>query len=150
MSQSLTDVLIHIVFSTKNREKILHEEIRHKLYAYISGIFKNKKCNHYQIGGIDDHIHISCSLPKTISISDLIKEIKTSTSLWLKNKENDLKDFHWQTGYGVFSLSPVHLRGLCEYIARQTEHHKHIDFKEEFLRLLNKYNINYDERYLWN
>ncbi|EKE00689.1 MAG: transposase [uncultured bacterium] len=150
MSQSLSNILIHIVFSTKGRQKLLHEKIRQKLYAYIIGIFKTKSCNYYQLGGVDDHIHISCSLPKTISVSDLIKEIKTSTSIWLKTKDNNLENFHWQTGYGVFSVSPAHLQGLCEYIANQEEHHKVTDFKEEFLGLLNKYKINYDERYLWD
>jgi REP element-mobilizing transposase RayT len=150
MSQSLSNVLIHIVFSTKGRQKLLHDEIRPKLYAYIIGIFKTKNCSYYQVGGIDDHIHISCSLPKATSVSDLIKEIKTSTSLWLKTKDNSFENFHWQTGYGVFSLSPTHLQCLCTYIANQKEHHKHVDFKNEFLGLLKKYNVAYDERYLWD
>ena len=150
MSQSLTNILIHIVFSTKERQKLLHEKIRPELYAYITGIFKAKNCAYYQIGGIDDHLHISCSLPKTMSTSDLIKEIKTSTSVWLKTKGDNLADFHWQNGYRVFSLSPAHLQGLCGYIANQENHHKCIDFKDELLRLLKKYNINYDERYLWD
>ena len=85
-----------------------------------------------------------------MSTSDLIKEIKTSTSVWLKTKGDDLANFHWQNGYGVFSLSPAHLQGLCKYIANQENHHKHIDFKNELLGLLKKYNINYDERYLWD
>lgn len=150
MSQSLSNILIHIVFSTKNRQKMLDEKIRPKLYAYIIGILKNKDCPHYQIGGVADHIHIACSLPKTISISSLIKEIKTSTSLWLKTKDDSLVNFHWQAGYGVFSLSPIHLQRLCMYIANQEIHHKRVNFKDEFLGLLNKYNINYDERYLWD
>jgi putative transposase len=104
MSQSLSNILIHVVFSTKGRQKLLHEKIRSKLYAYIIGIFKIKNCSYYQVGGTDDHIHISCSLPKTIAISNLIKEIKTSTSIWLKTKDNMFENFHWQTGYGVFSL----------------------------------------------
>ena len=149
MSQSLSNVLIHIVFSTKERKQMLNEKIRPELYAYIIGIFKTKKCNYYQIGGVSDHIHICCSLPKTISLSDLIKEIKISTSLWLKTKDHGFKDFYWQTGYGVFSISPNHLKYLCEYITNQEEHHKDTDFKNEFLGLLEKYHVPYDERYLW-
>ena len=149
MSQSLANILVHIIFSTKGRQKLLHEKIRPELYAYITGIFKAKNCNYYRIGGIDDHIHISCSLPKTITASDFIKEIKISTSVWLKTKGDNLANFHWQTGYGIFSLSPAHLQDLCEYIANQENHHKHIDFKNELLGLLKKYNISYDERYLW-
>ena len=150
MSQSLSNNIIHIVFSTKNRQKFLHEKIRYELYSYIAGVIKNKNCLCHKIGGIDDHIHISCSLAKTISVSDLIKEIKMSSSLWLKNKDESLAKFYWQSGYGVFSLSPSHLPILCEYIANQENHHRKIDFKGEFLGLLNKYAINYDENYLWN
>jgi len=150
MSHSLANILTYIVFSTKGRQKLLHEKIRPELYAYITGIFKAKGCNYYRIGGIDDHIHISCSLPKTITAIDLIKETKTSTSVWLKTKGDDLANFHWRTGYGIFSLSPAHLQGLCEYIANQENYHKHIDFKNELLGLLKKYNIDYDERYLWD
>ena len=130
MSQSLTNILIHIVFSTKKRQKILHKDIRSEFYAYLIGIFKAKNCKYYQVGGVDDHIHISCSLPKTLSISDLIKEIKTRTSIWLKTKNDDLIDFHWQNGYGAFSLSPAHLEGLCNYIANQELHHKQMDFSK--------------------
>jgi putative transposase len=150
MSQSLSNILIHIIFSTKKRQKSLDDNIRPELYAYITGIFKAKNCPCYQIGGVSDHLHISCSLPKVITISDLIKEIKTSTSVWLKTKNNNLSNFYWQTGYGVFSLSPTHLEKLCNYIANQETHHKCVDFKDEFLDLLKKYNIDYDERYLWD
>jgi len=127
----------------------LHQNIRLELYSYIAGLFKAKNCACYQIGGADDHIHISCALPKGISISDLIKEIKTSTSVWIKSKDDSLANFYWQRGYGVFSLSPAHLKGLREYIASQEVHHRRVDFKDEFLRFLKKYNIDYDERYLW-
>ena len=150
MSQSLTNILIHIVFSTKNRQSLLDKKIRPELHSYIAGIFKNKNWQYYQIGSIDDHIHISCSLPKTISASDLIKEIKTSTSAWLKTKDNKLVNFHWQSGYGIFSISPNHLKNLCSYIANQENHHKNIDFKNELLGLFKKYNIEYDDRYLWD
>jgi len=150
MSQSLANILTHIVFSTKSRQKLLPKEVLLELCLYIAGIFKAKNCHCYQVGGIDDHIHIFCSMPKTISVSDLIKEIKISTSLWLKTKDSNLANFHWQTGYGIFSLSPVHFQGLCKYIANQEEHHKNIDFKDELVGLLKKYNIEYDERYLWD
>ena len=150
MPQSLTNILIHIVFSTKNRQDLLHKTIRPELYSYVAGILKNKNCPCYQIGGIEDHIHISCSLAKTISGSDLIKEIKTSTSAWLKTKDIRLTNFHWQNGYGMFSISPTHLHGLCKYIANQENHHKQINFKGELCGLFKKYNVEYDERYLWD
>ncbi len=115
MSQSLANILIHIVFSTKSRQKLLPKEIRLELYLYIAGIFKAKNCHCYQVGGVDDHIHIFCSMPKTISVGDLIKEIKVSTSIWLKTKE--LTSFYWQTGYGIFSLDFLHNQVFCHTTA---------------------------------
>jgi REP element-mobilizing transposase RayT len=150
MTQSLTNALFHIVFSVKYRQKLLHEKIRHELYLYIAGIFKTKTWRCYKIGGTDDHIHIFCSLPKTVTISDLIKDIKVSTSMWLKTKDNSLSDFYWQSGYGAFTLSASHFNALCKYIENQDNHHKQINFKDELLKLLEKNNVEYDVRYLWD
>ena len=150
MSQSLANDIVHIVFSTKARERFLYKKLRPELYAYISGIFKNKKWLYYQIGGFEDHMHICCSLPKTISISDFIKEIKISTSIWLKTQDTSLTNFHWQTGYGLFSISPSHIDSLCKYIINQEQHHATTSFKDEFLGLLCKYHVDYDEKYLWS
>ena len=151
MTQSLSNILVHIVFSTKQRTSWLNPEICAELYPYIAQILKTKNTHPYRIGGTADHIHILCRLVKTISISALIEEIKTSTSKWIKTKKNfDLNDFHWQNGYGVFSISPGHLDIVTTYIANQLEHHKKTTFQEEFLLLLKKYKINYNEKYLWN
>ena len=150
MSQSLANILTHIVFSTKKRQRWLHKDICQELYPYINNILENQKCHAYQIGGIPDHIHIVCALGKTISASKLIEEIKISTSKWIKTKDNNFADFYWQSGYGIFSISPTHLDALKSYVANQEKHHKASTFQDEFIRLLQKNNVAYDEQYLWD
>jgi putative transposase len=150
MSQSLTNIIIHIVFSTKKRQTWLYNDICRELYPYINKILENHKCHTYQIGGMPDHIHIVCALGKTISLAKLIEEIKISTSKWIKTKNNRFADFYWQSGYGVFSVSQTHLDILKSYVANQEHHHKISNFKEEFIRLLQKNSIPYNEQYLWD
>ena len=150
MSQSLANILIHIVFSTKNREAKLSRNICQELYAYIATILKQHSCHPYKIGGIEDHIHILCSLSKTISIAKLVEEIKTSSSKWIKTKGNEFINFSWQNGYGAFSISPAHIKPVYSYIENQEKHHVKFTYRDELKKLLNKYSIDYDERYLWN
>jgi len=150
MPQSLANILAHVVFSTKNRQCWLQKDIYQELYPYINKILKNQKCFPYQIGGMPDHIHIVCELGKTISASKLIEEIKISTSKWIKTKDNSLADFYWQSGYGIFSISPTHLDALKSYVANQEKHHKASTFQDEFIGLLQKNNVAYDEKYLWD
>ena len=150
MAQSLFKIITHIVFSTKNHEPLLHHDILPELYCYITKIITKHNCSCYQIGGVSNHIHLACTLPKNILVSDLVKEIKASTSLWLKTQNQRLGNFYWQRGYGAFSVSPSHLQGLCKYIATQHKHHQGIDFQSEYLMLLKKYSMNYTEKYLWN
>jgi len=150
MPQSLSNVLTHIVFSTKKRQLWLHKEICKELYPYINKILENNNCHTYQIGGISDHIHIACALGKTISTSKLVEEIKKSTSKWIKTKDIALANFYWQSGYGIFSISATHLDALKFYIANQETHHKILTFQDEFIRLLKKNNVTYNEQYLWD
>jgi putative transposase len=150
MSQSLSNVLVHIIFSTKNRERCLHSEISKELYSYVSKILKTNSCQPYQIGGMPDHIHVVCSLGKTISISKLIEEIKSSSSKWIKTKDVIFRHFYWQSGYGVFSVSTTDLNAVKSYIANQKEHHKMSTFQNEFIWLLKKNNIPFNEQYLWD
>jgi len=124
MSHTVVKVLIHIVFTPKHRHHCLNEEICSRLYPYINKIIQNLGCYPYQIGGIEDHIHILCGLGKTISISKLIEEIKISTSKWLKLNYSELSGFYWQSGYGVFSVSLSHFNVIKNYIANQIDHHK--------------------------
>ncbi len=150
MSQSLANILVHIVFSTKNRERILPDSIRDELHAYIGGIVKRHDGVLLKAGSVSDHIHLLIVHPRVVSPSDLVKEIKTGSSRWLKSKSKDLLKFSWQGGYGLFSISPSHKAAVSDYIAGQAAHHKRVTFQDEFRRLLDKYAISYDERYLWS
>ena len=147
MIQSLSQVIIHIIFSTKNRQKFLSKEIQKEVHAYLATIIRNMGAEAFRVGGTADHIHITCSLPRTISQSDFLKKIKHDSSHWLKTDK--LKDFSWQRGYGVFSVSKSQLENLLSYIDNQEKHHEKVSFKEELIMFLQKYNIAYDESYLW-
>jgi len=141
---------MHVIFSTKNREALLvDEELRKDLYDYIGGVCRNNECVSFRVGGYHDHIHILCCLSRTKAVSELIKEIKRVSSHWLST-EKGVADFSWQAGYGVFSVSQSHVDSVVEYIDNQKTHHQTLTFKEEYVKFLEKYKIQYDERYLWD
>lgn len=150
MPQSLAQILVHLVFSTKNREALLADDIRDELHAYIGGIAEHQKGTLLKAGSVADHIHLLIAHPRTCAPADLVQEIKTGSSKWLKTKGTQYTDFHWQGGYGIFSISPAHRPALEAYIANQTEHHLKVTFQDEYRRLLNKYSIEHDERYMWD
>ena len=151
MPQSLAQIHVHIVFSTKNRIPWLRRDaLREELFAYLVGGCVNLQCPSQRIGGYHDHIHILCSLARTTCVADLVRELKKSSSEWLKSRRNDLRDFHWQAGYGAFSVSPSHVAALIEYIKTQPEHHRQEGFQDEFRRLCAKYGLDIDERYVWD
>jgi putative transposase len=151
MSQSLAQIYLHIVFSTKERRRFLQNKaIRDELHKYLGGTCNNLDCPVLRIGGVEDHVHILCRLGRTIKVADLIKELKRESSQWVKAQAPDLADFYWQLGYGAFSVSPGHVDGLTAYIAKQEEHHHTETVQEEFRRLLTKYGIEWDERYVWD
>jgi REP element-mobilizing transposase RayT len=150
MAQSLSNVLIHLVFSTKNRHPWLRVEIENELTKYIAGTCRELVSPTHKIGAFDDHVHIACSLGRTISISKLVEEIKTGSSKWIKTKGNAFNGFAWQNGYGAFSIGQSQLDDLRGYIANQREHHRKKSFQEEFRELLSRYEIEYDERYVWD
>jgi REP element-mobilizing transposase RayT len=150
MSQSLAQIYIHIVFSTKYRKPLIQTEIEEELYAYIGGIIKNLKGNSIKINSVSNHIHILTTLPKTVTLSKYLEEIKRSSSKWIKTKGTDYKNFSWQRGYGAFSVSSYKVNVVKNYIAKQKEHHKSQDFKEEFIEFLDEYKVEYDDRYLWD
>ncbi len=149
MAQSLSKVLLHVVFSTKNRERWIDESLRAGLHAYLAGACRGKGSVAYRVGGTVDHVHIACTLPRTLSISELLQEIKTESSVWMKDQAPSCRGFTWQAGYGAFSLGQSQLDSLIRYIDGQQEHHRKRSFKEEFRKLLDKYDVEYDERYLW-
>lgn len=150
MGQSLSQIYLHIVFSTRERKPILrNEEIRKALHAYLAGTCRQQDSPSIIVGGTEDHVHILCQLAKTIAVAGLVRELKRDSSKWLKEQSRELQTFQWQRGYGAFSVSPSHLDGLKEYIRNQEEHHRTESFQEEFLRLLRKYGVEFEERYLW-
>jgi len=151
MSQSLSQVYLHIVFSTKNRIPFLQDKsVRQDLHSYMAGTCRNLESPSIIVGGVADHVHVLCRLAKTLTVSDLIREIKRESSKWTKEQSTDLANFYWQNGYGAFSISPSHVEALTTYIANQEEHHKTETFQDEFRRLLAKYHIEYDEKYVWD
>lgn len=150
MPQSLAQILAHLVFSTKNREPLLADDIRDELHAYIGGIVENQKGTLLTAGSVADHIHLLIAMPRTCAPADLVQEIKTGSSKWLKTKSACYAHFHWQGGYGIFSISPSHRPALEKYIGYQAEHHRVVTFQEEYRRLLQKYGIEHDERYVWD
>lgn len=151
MSQSLVQMYAHIVFSTKDRKPFLNDErIRADMHAYLGGVCKTLDSHVLQIGGVADHVHILCMLGRTHSIPEMIKELKRVSSISVKDKYRDLDAFGWQHGYGMFSLSPSHLRAVRRYIVNQEGHHRTVTFEDEFRRLLTKYGADWDERNVWD
>jgi REP element-mobilizing transposase RayT len=149
MGQSLSHLLIHSVFSTKDRRPFLRsEEMRKEIYAYMAGILKNLECHPIKIGGVEDHVHILSSLSKNIAFSELIGRIKGSSSKRLKEK--GVHGFAWQNGYGAFSVSESNAETLIAYITNQAEHHRKYSFQEEVRELLKRHRITFDERYVWD
>lgn len=150
MAQSLSQVYVHIVFSTKNRQAIIDEAIQAGLFEYIGGICKGLECIPLRVGGHNDHIHVLCILSKKITQIKLLEEIKKQSSKWIKTKGESYRNFYWQSGYGIFSVNPSETDVVVNYIKNQAEHHAKRTFQDEFRAFLRKYNVDYDERYVWD
>lgn len=150
MPQSFAQLYTHLIFSTKNRQAVLAPEIREPLQAYFGGVLRKLESPSVEIGVVEDHVHLLYSHSKKIAAIDLVEEVKKATSKWMKTKGTQYKGFYWQRGYGIFSVSASRLPSVRRYIQGQEEHHKKVTFKEEFLRFLEEYGIEYDERYLWD
>ena len=151
MPQSLAQVYLHLVWSTKHRQPFLTDkEQREKMHDYLAGTCHNLKCPSLIVGGVEDHIHSLCRLGRTITIADLVRDLKRASSGWVKSLSPKLKEFDWQDGYGAFSIGPSHVAGLTEYIRDQENHHRRESFQDEFRRLMRKYGIEFDERYVWD
>ncbi|HQV42575.1 MAG: IS200/IS605 family transposase [Chitinophagaceae bacterium] len=143
-----TQILYQIVYSTKYREKTLEAENRKELYKYIWGILNNNKCYLYQIGGIEDHIHIITHLHPSVALADLVKDIKLASSDYIKNKKLFPNFNGWQDGYAAFTYSIDTKENLINYVKNQEEHHKTKTFVEELKELLIEYKLEFDEKYL--
>ncbi|MBT6685567.1 MAG: IS200/IS605 family transposase [Bacteroidetes bacterium] len=150
MPQSLIRNYIHITFSTKNRFPFIIGDIEPEIHNYIGGICKKLECNPIIVGGHFDHVHLLCLLSQKIALMNLIQKIKSNSSSWIKTKSQDLFNFYWQDGYGAFSVNPSEIEIVKNYIEKQHEHHKTKTFKEEYLSFLKKYEVEYDEKYIWD
>ena len=151
MSQSLAKILVHVVFSTKDRRPFLRDKmLREELHHYLGGILKQLGCQPVITGGVADHVHVLCALSRTVTAAEMVKEVKRGSAVWLKTKAPELDDFAWQNGYGIFSLGFSQLGAVRDYIAGQEEHHRQVSFQEEFREFLRRYEIDGDERYLWD
>ena len=150
MPQSLSSVLVHLIFSTKNREPYITPEIEMELYPYLATIFRTQKSPTLAIGGVSDHLHVLFSLARVVTIAELVEEIKTSTSKWVKTRGQVFRNFHWQKGYGAFSVGRTEINTVKQYINNQKEHHRRVTFQEEYREFLKECGVPYDERYLWD
>ena len=150
MPQSLAQIYVHIIFSTKGRNPFINENIEPELFAYMGNTIQRCEGVPFFINGMDDHVHVLSSLPRTISLSKYIEEIKRDSSRWIKTKGTQYEKFAWQIGYGAFSVSGSRKDAVMSYISGQKDHHRMVTFQEEFVAFLEKYGIEYDERYLWD
>ncbi len=148
MSRTFTNLLTHLVFSTKDREPLIVHELKPELYAYLGGLARELKGKSYGMNGTSDHIHMLISLPPGVSISDALRFIESNSSGWVHDKWTR-KSFAWQLGYGAFSVSKSNVPEVLNYIRNQERHHRKITFTEEFIDFLVKHEIEYDERYIW-
>ncbi|MBK6482681.1 MAG: IS200/IS605 family transposase [Chitinophagaceae bacterium] len=150
MGQSLVKNYLHIVFSTKYRQPLIHPPYEAELHSYMGGICSNLECQPIKIGGYTDHVHILCMLSKKIALMKLLEEVKSHSSKWMKTKDHSLKNFYWQDGYGAFSVNPSQVDRVIRYITNQHAHHSKKNFQDEYRGFLKKYKVEYDERYVWD
>ena len=151
MPQSLAKIYLHIIFSTKDRIPFLADKkVREETHAYLFGTCRELGVPPVSVGGVADHVHLACTMSHTMTVANFVRDIKRTSSNWLKQQSEDTSNFHWQNGYGAFSVSPSHVDALKKYIAQQAEHHQQISFQNEFRQILEKYGIEFDERYVWD
>ena len=150
MPQSLVKNYIHITFSTKNRTPLIQQPIKEELFSYLGGTCKELESQPLIVGGMNDHVHLLVMLSRKMALMTLIEKIKTHSSKWIKTKGPQFQNFYWQQGYGCFSVNPKQVDLVKEYIMNQEVHHKKMSFQDEYRAFLKKYEINYDERYVWD
>ena len=150
MPQSLVRNLIHVIFSTKNRVDLITPEIENGLFGYMHGIVENNSSKLILANGTPNHVHLLISIGKIVSVSELIGDVKRDSSVWIKQQYAKFGNFYWQEGYGAFSVGQTEDEMVTKYIANQKEHHRTKDYKTELRGFLKKYQIEYDERYVWD
>jgi putative transposase len=140
-----TQIFYHIIFATKDRQRVLDKAKRDDLYRFTWGVLNHRKCHLYRIGGVEDHMHIFTSIHPAVALADVVKEIKTASSAWIKGQKVFPRFTHWQDGYGAFTHALADKERLIEYIKKQDEHHKKVSFREEFEALLAEAGLKPDE-----
>jgi len=150
MAQTLTRILVHAVFSTKNRRNLITPEVEGEMHAYLGGICRNRESPALAIGGTENHVHLLISLSKNIALSNLMMTLKKDSSAWIKTKGDGFSDFHWQEGYGAFSVSESQREAVTSYIHRQKQRHETQSFEGELVAIAQRYGVSYDLRYLWS
>jgi putative transposase len=148
--QSLASLHIHLVFSTKNRERIITDDVRDSLHAYMATVLHNLGCRPVLINSVEDHPHLLFDLGRTVTVSTAVEEVKKSSSKWIKTQGVEFAAFAWQGGYGAFAVSESNVAAVREYIAAQREHHRKKSFQDEFRAFLERHRIAFDERYVWD
>jgi putative transposase len=149
MPQSLSQIYVHLVFSTKGREPWIQSSVEPRLHAYLAGTLNAIECPAIVVGGMPDHVHLLFRLSRTRPLSDVVKDAKVESSKWMKD-EGCVSEFAWQAGYGAFSVSASQLETVTHYIQHQAEHHATRTFQDEFRRMLKLYQIDYNEAYVWD
>lgn len=151
MPQSLVKNYQHLIFSTKHRLPLLADlQFREHMHRYLGGVCSNLDSPPIIVGGHIEHVHVVCRMSKRFSVETFIRELKVESSKWAKTQGDSLRNFRWQSGYGAFSISHSHVEALTSYVQNQEEHHRKESFQDEFRRLLRKYKIDFDERYVWD
>ena len=149
MAHSFANVLVHVIFGTKDRQPMITPDIRARLFAYMAGIAQELGATALIVNGADDHAHGLFGLPTTVSIADLLRVLKTNSSRWVHEQFPSHRNFAWQFGYGAFSVSQSNVDDVRAYIANQEEHHRHVSFRDEYIAFLKRHGIKYDERYVF-
>jgi putative transposase len=150
MPQSLARFHVHLIFSTKNREQILHDQIRESLHAYMAIVLQKLECSPTLINSVEDHVHILFELARPVSVSQAVEDVKKSSSKWIKTQGTEFAGFAWQAGYAAFAVSESNVQAVRDYISNQKEHHRHKSFQEEYHAFLERHHVAYDERYVWD
>jgi REP element-mobilizing transposase RayT len=150
MPQSLARIPIHLIFSTKHREPLLHDAFRDDLHRYLSNTLKGIDCPCIKINSVDDHVHALFELGRTIAIAKVVEEVKTASSKWIKTRGEPYASFAWQAGYGAFGVSVSNIDIVRQYLENQPEHHRFVSFQDELRAFLNKHDVAFDERYVWD
>jgi REP element-mobilizing transposase RayT len=150
MPQSLARILVHLVFSTKNREPFLSPDLRAELHPYLTAALGQSGCIPIEVGGVEDHVHLLFALSRTLTVAQLVESLKTSSSKWIKTRRTSMVNFYWQAGYGAFSVAQSNLKAAARYIQNQEQHHQQETFQDELRRILRKYQMSFDEAYIWD